>query len=92
MEHKENKYFIVFFSHNHTTLFYEKMKEKGYDVELMSTPCTISVGCSQCVKFSEKDFNIMREAIRKSGIKIKALYKIENNKGKNYYVQLYKRT
>lgn len=92
MNHDDEEYFVVFFSHNHTTLFYKRMKEKQCDVELMSTPCTISAGCSQCIKFKEKDLNAIKEEIKNSNIRIRALYKIENNKERSYYVQLYKRT
>lgn len=89
---QNDEYFVVFYSHNHTTFLYNKIKEKGFEIELMSTPCSVSAGCSQCIKFMGKDLKLIKEVIKNNDINIKALYKIEYNNGKTRYLQLYKRT
>lgn len=58
-----NYYLLVFSSHNQAVYLYNWLIKKGYPVELVSTPCKISSGCTQSIKFGEEYMNdILYEA------------------------------
>lgn len=76
MKKSNNEYIILFNSYNNAVFVYKKLIKKGYKVNLISTPCTISSGCSYSVKFSEEDLPIVKNEAERNNIKIKAVYKI----------------
>jgi len=66
------------------------LEQKGYPVEVVSTPCKIAKdGCGYCLKFSEqyKD-TIIREG-NEAGIYVKKIYNIISMRYKNVYEKIY---
>jgi len=84
---KNNEYYLlVFNSHNFAAFLYSALEKKGYKIELISTPCKISPGCSQSLKFDHSLYNIVKEEAIKSQIPIKGIYKvIERNGNKEFF-------
>nr|WP_206154778.1 DUF3343 domain-containing protein [Clostridium muellerianum] len=73
---------MVFTCYSKAVFVYKKLIEKGYKVNLVSTPCKISSGCSHSIRFKEEDFSIVKSETEKNNIVPKAIYKIvlQNNK------------
>lgn len=75
------RYIVVLISKNHSTLLYRNLKRKGYNVDLISAPSSISRGCKTAVRFYACDMDIIKEEIDKNKLKIKGIYKRTINKG-----------
>lgn len=82
----EYKYIVVLLSNNHSTLLYKNLKTRGYKVELISAPSSISRGCKRAVKFYPRDIDIVKEEIDKNKFKIKGIYKRRKENGKIIFV------
>lgn len=82
----EEEYILVFATHNHAVLLYRRLAKMGYQVELISTPCKISAGCTQSIKFKENYYNVVKEEAAKSNIITRGLYKICKKGSKTNYV------
>lgn len=80
-----NTYFVVFYSYNHTTFFLNKFAGMGINVVLISTPCTITQGCSQSLKFKGESLNAIMEEIKKNNVNVRGIYKIVRNGTRSYY-------
>lgn len=76
------EYILVFESHNQAILLFNKLIKLGYKVELVTTPCDLSAGCSQSLKFKEIDMSFINSEARKNLIRVNGIYLIEK-KGKN---------
>lgn len=81
----KNMYIVLFVSYNQCMLLYRKLKEKKYDIELISTPCTLSAGCSQSIKFEEGYLQDIKTEVKKSSVDIKAVYKVIVKNGVKSY-------
>ena len=71
----EEFYIIVLNSSSVSIHLYKLLKDKKLNVVIMSTPCTISAGCSRSIKISEKDMEAARQEIIANRIIIKGIYK-----------------
>lgn len=76
MKAEVNGYLVVYPGHNMAALLYQKLLKKKCDVELVSTPVKISYGCSQSIKFKEKDMEAVIADMQKMKIPPKGVYKI----------------
>ena len=68
-------YIIVLNSSSDSIHLFKLLKDRKLDVAIMSTPCTISAGCSRAIKVKEKDFEVAKQEISTSKIIIKGMYK-----------------
>ena len=75
-------YILVFESHNQAILLFNRLIKLGYKVELVTTPCDLSVGCSQSLKFNDRDMSLIISEAKKNLIRINAIYLLKKN-GKN---------
>ena len=87
-KYEQSQYLLVFASHNQAVFLFNKLIKKGYKVELVSTPCTLSVGCTQSIKFMEKDIQAIRNEAQISNMIVKGIYKIVKNRAKYTYVKV----
>lgn len=76
MEKKTSYYIIILRSYNQSTFLYKRMINKGCQVELISTPCKLDAGCSQCIRFEEVDKQCVKEEIKNTKMDIKGIYKV----------------
>ncbi|MTK13371.1 MAG: DUF3343 domain-containing protein [Clostridiaceae bacterium] len=88
METHEERYLLVFESYNQAMLLYNELLKKECKVELVSTPCRVSRGCSQSIVFTATDIKKVIEEIKKNKVIIKGIYKIVKNNGFNEYVHI----
>ncbi len=87
-EYEQAQCLLVFASHNQAVFLFNKLIKKGYRVELVSTPCTLSAGCTQSIKFMESDIQAIRTEAQISNMRIKAIYKIGKSGTKYTYVRI----
>ncbi|MCY6370546.1 DUF3343 domain-containing protein [Clostridium ganghwense] len=85
---REEIYIIVFNSSNESIHLYKILKDKRYDVEIMSTPCTISAGCSRAIKVQEREIHFVIEEIRRNKVSIRGIYKKVYKDSKFYYLKI----
>ncbi|MGH4120195.1 putative Se/S carrier-like protein [Clostridium sp.] len=71
----EEFYIIVLNSSSISVHLFKLLKDKKLDVAIMSTPCTISAGCSRSIKVKENDIEIVKQDIINNKINIKGIYK-----------------
>lgn len=71
-----NEYMVVFASQSQAVFLYNELINKGYNVKFASAPCTLSNGCSKCIKFEEKYLGLIIDEIKKNRIRTKGIYKI----------------
>ncbi|MBC2580272.1 DUF3343 domain-containing protein [Clostridium sp. DJ247] len=88
MSHRENSYIIVFESYNQAILLYNELLKKGCSVELVSTPCSISKGCSQSIIFRSRDSKEIIKESKNNKIIIKGIYRIIHNDGIHAYIHI----
>ena len=77
-------YIIVLNSSSVGIHLYKILKDLSLDVDIISTPCTISAGCSRAIKVKEKDIEAAKNVINSSKIIIKGIYK-KVYKGSSFY-------
>lgn len=85
MEKSNSECIIIFPSYNRAVFMYDKLVKEGYKVRIISTPCTISSGCSYSIRFSEENLTIIKNKVEKNNIKVKAVYKIVLQDGNETY-------
>lgn len=83
MENNESRYILVLKSYNQATLLYKRLLERGCNVELVSTPCRISKGCSQSLMFRAEDTKVIIEEAKNNNVEISGIYR-RNKKGNTY--------
>lgn len=87
-KYEQPQFLLVFTSHNQAVFLFNKLIKKGYKIELVSTPCSLSVGCTQSIKFMEKDMQIIKAEIQVSNMKVRGIYKIIKNGPKYTYLKV----
>lgn len=87
-KYEQPQFLLVFMSHNQAVFLFNKLIKKGYKVELVSTPCSLSAGCTQSIKFMEKDMQVIRTEAQISNMKVRGIYKITKNGTKYTYVKV----
>lgn len=80
-----NYYLLVFSSRNQAIYLYGTLTSKGYNVEMVSTPCTISSGCTQSIKFPKEYMQAVLNQARIMNMNIKGVYKIVIKDNKETY-------
>lgn len=88
MYNEQSQYLLVFASHNQAVFLFNKLLKKGYKVELVSTPCTLSAGCTQSIKFMEKYMQAIKTEIKVGAMRVKGIYKITKNGPKYTYIKV----
>ncbi len=84
MKAEINQYLVVYPGHNMAALLYQKLLKKC-EVELVTTPVKISYGCSQSIRFKEKDLEIVIAETGRLKNRPKGIYKIiKNGRLENY--------
>ncbi|MCE5221663.1 MAG: DUF3343 domain-containing protein [Clostridium sp.] len=79
MEIQKDKYLMIVQSHNQATLLYNELLKRECKVELISTPNSLSKGCSRSIIFNVEDVKIVIEEGKKSKARITGIYKIKIN-------------
>ena len=82
------EYILVFESHNQAILLFNKLIKLGFKVELVTTPCDISAGCSQSLKFKEKDMHLINSEARRNSIRINGIYLVKKNGKTTEYTKI----
>jgi hypothetical protein len=83
-----DKYLMVFRSNNHAMLVYNELVKTGCRVNLVSTPCKLSSGCSKSLVFNSTDTEKVIAAVKKNNALIGRIYKIVINQGRRDYVPI----
>ncbi|MEA4827122.1 MAG: DUF3343 domain-containing protein [Clostridium sp.] len=86
--YRNHNYLIVTQSANHSINLYNILRNKGYNVILISTPCAISAGCSRAIVIEEDDLDRVKQEIKNINIKIKGIYMKKFNGASLYYSKL----
>lgn len=84
----EEFYIIVLNSSNISIHFFKILKDKRFNVDVISTPCTISAGCSRSIKVNEKDIEAVKEEININKIIIAGIYKKIYNGSAFHYLKV----
>lgn len=86
---EDNEYMVVFTSQGQGIFLYNELIKKGFQVQFASAPCTLAIGCSKCIKFSERYMDQIVDEIEKNKIKMRGIYKIvKNYTGNTKYVRV----
>lgn len=80
---------IVFNSTLDSMHMFKILKDQRLKVEIISTPCTISAGCSRAIKFFKEDIDKVRESIKKESIFVKGIYEKIYNTKSFFYEKIY---
>ena len=88
MSQGDGRYILAFRSYNQAMLIYHKLLGSGCNIELVSTPCRVSRGCSQSILFRPEDVKKIIEIAKNSRVAIKGIYKIIDNNGKKEYIHI----
>ncbi len=70
-------FLVVFLSNNHANYVFNELRKKGVEIEIVTTPCKISSGCSQSIRFRERSINRIKEVIKKFNVPTKGIYKLK---------------
>jgi hypothetical protein len=84
----EEFYIIVLNSSSVSIHLYKLLKDKKLNVFIMSTPCTISAGCSRSIKVTETDLEAAKQEIIANKIIIKGIYKKAYRGNGFYYLKI----
>lgn len=61
------------------------LRDKGYEVRIVSTPCSLSLGCSKSIRIRTDDIEEVKEEIVKNNIAIRGIYLMNfKERGWNY--------
>jgi hypothetical protein len=88
MEVDNTRYLIVFESYNGAMLLYNKLLQARCKIELISTPCRLSRGCSQSIVFSGDDAKKVIEKIKESKVVIRDVYKMVEKNNRLEYIHI----
>jgi hypothetical protein len=76
-------------SGNYAHKLYSIMNSKGYDVEVLPTPCNLAKsGCGYCVKISLEYKEVIIKEGQENKICIREIYIIKTKGGKNIYEKI----
>ncbi|HEX2924661.1 MAG TPA: DUF3343 domain-containing protein [Ruminiclostridium sp.] len=77
-------------SGNYVYKLNSELEKKGYNFEVVSTPCSIAKGgCGLCLKFPEEFLNVVQAEAVNISTPVKELYRIVPGFSKNKYERLY---
>lgn len=87
-KNEQSQCLLVFASRNQAVFLFNKLIKKGYKVKLVSTPCSISAGCTQSINFMENDIQAIMAEAKSSNMILKGIYQIVKNGAKYSYVKI----
>ncbi|WMJ81118.1 DUF3343 domain-containing protein [Clostridium sp. MB40-C1] len=85
---KDEHYIIIFKSANESIALLNILRNKGYNIRIISAPCLITKGCARAIKFNYYDLDHIREEIKNSNINILGIYKKTYNGYKIDYTKI----
>ncbi|WP_125152738.1 DUF3343 domain-containing protein [Clostridium rectalis] len=88
MSSNEREYVVVFASHNGAITIYNKLLKKGYKVEIIPTPCTISPSCTKSLKCKEEYLQLVKDYLKEYKIVIRGIYEIVRDKKNLKYIKI----
>lgn len=81
-------YYLVVKYASHSINLFRILKDKGYKVKIVSTPCSISYGCSRSVVVSINDIEEIKKIIKNNNILISNIY-VKNYNGSSFrYIKI----
>ncbi len=76
-------------SGNYVYKLNSELEKKGYDFEVMSTPCSIAKGgCGLCLKFPEEFLGVIKAEAARINTPVKEVYRVVAGFSKNKYERL----
>lgn len=88
MEAYDNKYIIVFASHSQATFVFSELTKKGINIEFMSTPSKIALGCSKSIIFNSEHIKIVVAAVKNIKATVNGIYKVVKINGDYDYIKI----
>jgi len=86
-------YIAVFASKNHAVELHHILARKGYNYELISTPCQLTAGCSYSIKFTHiQSIKHIIDTANEYNKEIKDIYKIYRRDGKKVAERVVKKS
>lgn len=84
------KYLAILDSGNYVYKLDSELRKKGYDFEIVSTPCRIAKGgCGLCLKFPEEYFGMVKEEADRINTPVREAYKVIPGFSRNRYERIY---
>lgn len=84
----KSAYIVVFNSVANSTQLFRILKNSGFDISIISTPCTISAGCSRAIEFKEDDLDKIIQIAIENPTGIQGIYKRVLDKRRFYYTRV----
>ncbi|MBU5483656.1 DUF3343 domain-containing protein [Clostridium sp. MSJ-11] len=88
MYYNIKEYILVCASYNIAIFLHNKLLRQGHSSQLISTPCRISSGCSQAVKFKEDSLEYVKELIAAQP-GVRGIYEVTLENKKPKYKKVY---
>lgn len=87
---KEGMYCLIMVdSGNYAYKLYNLVKSKGYDVEVIPTPCKLAKsGCGYCIKAPVEYKELIVKEGKENNVFISEIYIVKTEKGKNIYEKI----
>jgi hypothetical protein len=82
----ENQFLIIFDSYNQAMMLYNELTKTECELQLVSTPCGLSKGCSLAIIFGIEDTKKIIDAVKNNNIRAAGIYKIIKNHNLVNYV------
>ena len=82
---EENEYLVVYPGHNIAAYLYQRLLKKHCKAEIVTTPTKIYYGCSQSIKFNEREMEIVMAEIKEMNSSPKGVFKIIKKGRLEYY-------
>jgi hypothetical protein len=77
-------------SGNYVYKLNSELERKGYNFEVVSTPCSIAKGgCGLCLKFPEEFLGVVKEESVLINTPVKEVYRVVSGFAKSKYERLY---
>lgn len=70
------KFICVFESYNHAFYFLKRMNERGTKLKIIETPTNLSSSCTKSVRFTENEFDKVKEELNSLNYEVRGIYKI----------------
>lgn len=82
-------YLVMVDSGNYAYKLYSIMNSKGYDVEVIPTPCKLAKsGCGYCIKIPVEYKEVIIKEGHENNIAIKEIYSVKTVGSKNIYEKI----
>lgn len=71
----KQSYIIIFNSPSESIMLLKILRKKGFDIKVVSAPCSLTSGCSRAINFNINDLDAIKKEIEDNAIKISSIYK-----------------